>query len=183
MAILGLLLVAAAAVIGVEFAVSNTATTGFEIFGNPYVASLGTIALLGAAVGAVALLGLWLVVSSLRRRRTRRTIGKHRAQVEELQSRAAGLEAANQDLIEDNDRLRAELAAHELAQATMGGVAVPPGTGQVPYGDQVSDSVHKDMVDVTDGTLAEPYPAGRTHDRTAEGEEKAGVLGRFRGTS
>jgi uncharacterized integral membrane protein len=187
MAILGLLLLAAATAVGIEFAISNTATTGFEIFGNPYVASLGTIALLGAAVGAVAALGVWMMWSSFRRRQVRRTATKHRVRIDDLKTRVAELEQVNADLVAETDRLRAELTAHELAEATLGGVAVPPGVGDVPYGDQVTDAMHKEVVDLTENGRPEPYPTERAggrheHDHAMEGEQKAGVVGRFRGT-
>jgi uncharacterized integral membrane protein len=204
MAILGLLLLAAATAVGVEFVLSNTATTGFEVFGYAFVSPLATVVLYGAIAGAVAMLGLWMIVGSLRRRRVRKSLGKHRVQIDELQVRAGELEQLNAELVRENDRLRADLQAHQLAEATLGGVAVPPGVGQVAFGDQITDSVRKETIDITDGTLdrtrdgrgddrVEPYPTEvrdhdhdhdhADHDHTGEAEQKASVLGRFRGTS
>jgi uncharacterized integral membrane protein len=182
MAVLGLLLVAVAAAAGVEFVLSNTATTGFEVFGYTFVSPLATIAIFGAIAGAVAMLGLWMIVASFRRRRMRKQLGKHRIQIDELQVRAGELDQLNAELVRENDRLRADLQAHQLAEATLGGVAVPPGTGAVPYADQISDTVHKDTLDLTDGASAgrtDPYPT-EAHDHTAEAERKASVLGKFR---
>ncbi|MDQ1712312.1 MAG: hypothetical protein QOE45_1762 [Frankiaceae bacterium] len=181
MAILGLLLVAVAAAAGVEFVISNTATVGWEVYGYTFVSPLATIVLFGAIAGAVATLGLWMVVASFRRRRVRHTVAKHRFRVDELQNRLAELERVNAELVADNERLRAELQAHVLTEATLGGVAVPPGVGDVAYGDQITDTVHKEMVDLTEQG-AQPYPPDGVHDHAAEADRKASVLGRFRST-
>jgi hypothetical protein len=158
--------------------------------------------LLGALVATVALLGLFMVTGALQRRRTVAVIGKHRARVEETEGRLSDVEAANAELVAENDRLRTELTDHQRAMATMGGVAVPPGVGEVSYGDQISDAVRSTTV--TDTGRFDPYPteAGTTSgaavnngtrfdgtpvdvtddavNGTTAGAGKAGVVGRFR---
>ena len=198
MAILGLLLLAAAIVVGAELVVSNLGATEFELFGTTLGADIATVFLLGAITMAVATLGAFLVTGTFQRRRISRYQAKHRVTEERL----GEFDRTNADLVEENDRLRSELAQERRAAATLGGVAVPPGTGDVPYGDQVTDAVRSDT-----GRF-DPYPvspvgdgppatidntkfdddnlrvgaAGTTDGRTtATGEEKAGVLGRFRG--
>ena len=189
MAILGLLLLAAAVVVGVEVGVSNTSDVGFEAFNTSFTAPLSVVFLIGALLMTVAILGLFTITGAFQRRRRLRVENKHRmrrteARVGETQQTAA-------ELAEENDRLRAELEAERRAAATMGGVAVPPGAGTPAYGDQVSDAVRSETISRT-GHF-DPYPAdgtGRTIDVTGRddraerdaAEEKASVLGRFRHT-
>ncbi|HEX8001856.1 MAG TPA: hypothetical protein VF519_04090 [Mycobacteriales bacterium] len=215
MAILGLLLLAAAVVAGVELVVSNLNGAGFEIFGTSFTADLATVFLLGAITMAVATLGAFLVTGAFQRRRVHRYDAKHRATEERL----GEFDRTNAELVAENDRLRGELAQERRAAATLGGVAVPPGTGDVPYGDQISDAVRSESI--SDTGRFDPYPVSpvepvapvspvdearpRTIDNTkfdddhlrvgtgygtdgtgfgtdtAAGEQKAGVLGRFRG--
>ena len=193
MVILGLLLLALAVVAGVEMVVSNLDGLGFEMFGYSFTADLATVFLLGAITMAVGTLGTFLVTGALQRRRMRKYRAKHR----HTEERLGEFDRTNAELVEENDRLRAELAEERRAAATMGGVAVPPGTGDVPYGDQVSDAVRSETI--SDTGRFDPYPVSpvgevrpQTIDNTtfdddhlrrdgATGEEKAGVLGRFRG--
>ena len=187
MAILGLIILAVAAVFGVEAAVSNRGTsTGFEAFGTSYTAPVSEVFLAGVVTMAVAALGTYLVTRALHRRRTRRTTARHTEEREQTQNRVNELDATNRELVEENDRLRAELNDHRRAAATMGGVAVPAGVGNVAYGDQVSDAVRSDTI--SDTGRFEPYPVEHGNDGAVnseawrqESEEKAGILGRFRG--
>lgn len=191
MAILGLLLLAAAVVAGVEFGVSNLGDTSFEVFGYTYTTTVAGLFLLGVATMAVAALGLWMISHSVRRRRRAKYDAKHRQTGERLTE----VDRTNAELVEENDRLRAELTEERRAAATLGGVAVPPGVGDVGYGDQVTDAARSNAI--TDTGRFDPYPTttpvtgeGRpqtidnTHfDDTRTGEEKASVVGRFRGDS
>ena len=191
MAILGLLLLAAAAVIGVETAASNRETVIVETFGTFSAVPMGVVFLAGALVATLALLGLFMITGTFQRRRHLRATAKHRMRDEEASTRLTDTDSTNAELVEENDRLRAELAAERRAAATMGGVAVPPGVGNVAYGDQVSDAVRSDTISGT-GRF-EPYPtergvnapvnaeAARYDGDGATGDEKAGVVGRFRG--
>lgn len=192
MAILGLLLLAAAVVAGVEFGVSNLGDTSFEVFGYEYTTTVAGLFLLGVATMAVAALGLWMISHSVRRRRRAKYDARHRETGERLNE----VDRTNAELVEENDRLRAELTEERRAAATLGGVAVPPGVGDVGYGDQVTDAARSNAI--SDTGRFDPYPThggdghgdGRpqtidnTHfDDTRTGEEKAGVVGRFRGDS
>lgn len=208
MVILGLLLLAAAIAAGVEFGLSNMGETGFEVFGTSYTTTIAGLFGLGAATMAVAALGLWMIAHAIKRRRRSRYEAKHRVEREETQNRLGEYDRTTAELVEENDRLRGELADERRAAATMGGVAVPPGAGDVAYGDQVSDAVRSDAI--SDTGRFEPYPhdgtgtvspvgetrpqtidntkfdddhlrVGTNGSNTVTGEEKAGVLGRFRG--
>jgi hypothetical protein len=204
MVVLGLLLLAAAVVGGAEMTISNRAgDVGFEVFGNGFAASPAALFVLGAITMGVALLGLYLVTGAFQRRRAYRRDAKHRVRTEETATRLDETTQTAAELAEENDRLRGELAAHQRAEATLGGVAVPPGTGNVAYGDQVSDAVRSDTIAQTGrfdpypteggtasgaavNTDGDRVPAGvrdETRDERADGTEKAGVLDRFRGTT
>ena len=188
MAILGLLLLAAAVVVGVETGLSNTSDINVEVFGNTYGIPVNVVFLLGAVLATVAVLGLFMITGAFQRRRHVRRDAKHRLHDEEVATRLTETDGTLGDVVAENDRLRAELAAERRAAATMGGVAVPPGAGNVPYGDQVSDAVRSDTVSQT-GRF-EPYPtetgvvgdttAARYDGDTTDADEKAGVIGRFR---
>jgi len=176
MAIIGLLLLAAAVTFGVELGVSSLNTTGFEVFGTGFTTDVATVFVLGALTMAVGTLGAFMITGSFQRRRALRTEARHRVR---------DIDATNADLVEENDRLRAELADERRAAATMGGVTVPPGAGDVAYGDQVTDAVRSDTV----AQRTTPYPSEPavspigevTPDTdTRAGAEKADVVGRFR---
>jgi membrane protein implicated in regulation of membrane protease activity len=202
MVILGLLLLAAAVVAGVELVVSNLGAVGFEVFGTSMTADLATVFLLGAITMAVATLGTFLITGAFQRRRGHRYEAKHR----QTEERLGEYDRTTAELVEENDRLRGELAEERRAAATLGGVAVPPGVGDVAYGDQITDAARSEAI--SDTGRFDPYPTtppvspvsevrpqtidntkfdddhlrvGANGDSRATGEEKAGVLGRFRG--
>ena len=195
MAILGLLLLAAAVVVGVEAGVSNTRDINLEVFGQTYGIPVNVVMLVGALLATVAVLGLFMITGTFQRRRHLRRDAKHRMVREETDARLADTDRTAGELAAENDRLRAELTAERRAAATMGGVAVPPGAGNVAYGDQVSDAVRSDTI--SDTGRFDPYPADRGTDHVANtdgvrydgtadttaSEEKAGVIGRFRNSA
>lgn len=201
MAILGLLILAAVAVVGVETAASNrSGEVVVETFGRFSTVSVSVVFVVGALLATIAILGLFMITGQFQRRWTQRRVARHRVTEEETASRLTETDRTNAELVEENDRLRAELAAERRSAATMGGVAVPPGVGNVAYGDQVSDAVRSETI--SDTGRYEPYPTepadGRvpdervtdervTYGRTADGrvaderhDDKAGIVGRFR---
>ncbi|MFF1736202.1 hypothetical protein [Streptomyces sp. NPDC058247] len=75
--ILGLIIFIAAVVVGVAGVLTNSAsghelTGGFSVFGHEMIGSTGTLFLYGIVVGAVALFGLTLLLSGVRRHSSRR---------------------------------------------------------------------------------------------------------------
>ncbi len=156
MAIIGLLLLAAATALGVETVLSTRASdVAFRIYGESFTAPLATVFLLGAVMMAFAILGLLMITGRLHHLRAGKTAAKHRLSDDETV--LSDIDQTNAELVAENDRLRAELAAERRQAATLGGVAVPPGAGDVPYGDQVGDAVRVDTVSETGHY--EPYPS------------------------
>jgi hypothetical protein len=205
MVILGLLLLAAAGVAGTEMAINNPAGVDYAFFGHVYTVPIYAVFLLGALVMAVGTLGAFMITGAFQRRRAYRRDAKHAVRTEDTNTRLGTVERTNAELVEENDRLRAELTEHQRAAATLGGVAVPPGVGDVAYGDQVSDAVRSETI--SDTGRFDPYPtdggtrtgaAVNTEDRgvldggrfdgsdgvdTTAADEKADVVGRYRGTT
>lgn len=101
MIVLGLLLLIAAVAVGAAVAVANTAATSLEGFGYSLSGlTLGGIFLVGMALGALALLGLLMLLGGARRRRAKRVA--QRREVESVRSE-------QETLAEENARLQAEL--------------------------------------------------------------------------
>lgn len=181
MVILGLLILAAAAALGVETVLATRGTdVTFTMWGETLTASVAVWFLLGAVLMTVAVFGLFLITGAVQRRRGHRVAARHRIQEERTGERLSAADETVAGLAEENERLRNELAAERRAAATMGGVAVPPGAGNVTYGDQVGDAVRSTTI--SDTGRYEPYPTEPAPAATpVQSEEKAGVLGRFRG--
>lgn len=101
MVVLGLLLLIAAVAVGAAVAVANTESTSLEGFGYTLSGlTLGGIFLVGMALGALALLGLLMLLGGARRRRAKRVA--QRREVESVRSE-------QETLAEENARLQAEL--------------------------------------------------------------------------
>ena len=182
MIVLGLLILAAATALGVETVLATRGTDAtFTIWSETFTASVAVWFLVGAVVMACALLGLFLVTGSLQRRRRVSVVAKHRERDVHMEDLLENTDRTNAELVEENDRLRNELAAERRSAATLGGVAVPPGVGDVPYGDQVGDAVRSDTI-ATTGHY-DPYPGEQQPQIVMPdvSEEKADVIGRFRG--
>lgn len=101
MVVLGLLLLIASVAAGTAVAVANTDSTSLEGFGYSLSGlTLGGIFLVGMALGALALLGLLMLLGGARRRRAKRVA--QRREVESVRSE-------QETLAEENARLQAEL--------------------------------------------------------------------------
>jgi hypothetical protein len=101
MVVLGLLLLAASVGIGGYIAGINTDSLTFDAFGQTYTSDMWSFFLIGAALGALAVLGLWLMLAGLRRARRRHVEDKE--VVMETRSRV-------DELADENAALRDELA-------------------------------------------------------------------------
>lgn len=160
MALLGLLLVAAAAVFGTEVVLSNTQTTTGEAFTQAVAGlSAGEFFLAGAGAALVLALGLWMIAHSIGRTRARRAQARHAIDAKQAEIRETESELSS--VAAENERLRAELAQERRDQLTMGGAVVPPmpvGTGGTAY--------DTSTYDVTDAALAARADAMRANETT-----------------
>jgi hypothetical protein len=146
--ILGLIILVAAVVVGVAGVLGNGGTHGlghgFSVLGY-HVTSSGTVFLYGIAVGAVALLGLWLLLAgarhtSRRGRAARRGLKQSQRETFQFRQETAAISKDRDDLIGQRDNARAYTAS-TLGNGTTGSYAAPqsgPADGQpgpgVPVG-------------------------------------------------
>ena len=69
--IIGLLLLAAAVVVGIEFAISNDKSVDVEAFNHVWTSSPTAAFLVGVASALIGAFGLWMMVTGMRRSRVR----------------------------------------------------------------------------------------------------------------
>jgi uncharacterized membrane protein YciS (DUF1049 family) len=110
--ILGLAILVAAVVVGVAGVLSNAGSAhalnhGFAVFGYHVTGSTGTLFLYGIVVGAVALLGLSLLLASARRA-SRRGRAARRG-LEQSRRETAAVSKDRDDLREQRENARAEI--------------------------------------------------------------------------
>ncbi|WP_432944445.1 hypothetical protein ACQPXM_02920 [Kribbella sp. CA-253562] len=145
MAVLGIVLIVIAVLLGLGVAVSSTASTTMEVFGVDFGVLVPTVFFLGAAAGAVLMLGLWLTKKGLGRGYRR-----HK-EVRELRQQAAVTPDASTTTAGDDTTHAGKHAADVPAD-------VPPAgereaTGDRPVGsDRVAeDRLADDRHTVADG--------------------------------
>lgn len=103
MVVLGLILLVLCLVLGAGVALSNTDSSSAEAFGVSLSnVSIGGLFLLGTAVGALAMLGLGLMLVGAARKRARKL--RMRREVKEVRTE-------QETLAEENARLQAQLEA------------------------------------------------------------------------
>jgi len=176
MVLLGLLLLAACVVVAVEVAISNTDTATFEAFTQSFSdMTLAGLFLLGCALGAVALLGLWMIFAGMRRARYRRLETKH--VVTETRSRVDELE-------DENEALRAQLDRERAGTAPAAGASSYERDTAMTR-DRNDDSIaDRNQAAVGTGAVYPDDPTRREADTPAYDEtEKThhrGMLGRLR---
>jgi hypothetical protein len=104
-AILGLLLLLAAGGLAVDMVVQNTSSISVDAVGQTFSLSPGWLFVAGVAAGAIALLGLSMLVGGVTRARRRRsTLRNTRSSVQELQ--------------DERDRLAVELERERAGRTT-----------------------------------------------------------------
>ncbi|MEU5441435.1 MULTISPECIES: hypothetical protein [Streptomyces] len=113
-AILGLIVLIAAVVVGVAGVLTNRGsghelTGGFSVFGHGMTGSTGTLFLSGIVVGAAALFGLSLLLTGARRRASRRGSASRRG-VKESRREAPFAGRGRDDLGDQREPARAENA-------------------------------------------------------------------------
>jgi hypothetical protein len=133
--ILGLIILVAAAVVGVAGVLGNGdahgLAHGFSVLGY-HVTGSGTVFLSGIAVGAVALFGLWLLLAGARRasrrgRAARRGLRQSRRETAQSRQETAAVAKDRDDLIGQRDTARAYTASTP-------GNGAPSGNGAPPAG-------------------------------------------------
>jgi membrane-bound ClpP family serine protease len=108
--ILGLILLAAAAIIGVAGVLGNAGaahalTGGFSVFGYHVTGSTGTLFLYGIVVGAIAAFGLSMLLAGARRTSRRGSEARQGLRQSRLETTAAN--EARDDLIRQREANRA----------------------------------------------------------------------------
>jgi hypothetical protein len=108
--ILGLILLAAAAIIGVAGVLGNAdaahhLTNGFSVFGYHVTGSTGTLFLYGIVVGAIAAFGLSMLLAGARRTSRRGSEARRGLQQSRLETTAAN--EARDDLLHQRETTRA----------------------------------------------------------------------------
>lgn len=131
MVILGVILLVAAVVTGVTGVVVNSddahaLTDDFSIFGYAVTGSTGTLFLLGIAVGAVAALGLAMILSATSRERRRRLAT--RGQLREVRAEAESAKAERDDLLARVDSGAADTDSAVAASSPVDGRSVDDAT-------------------------------------------------------
>jgi len=111
--ILGLIIFVAAVVVGVAGVLGNAAsghelTSGFSVFGYHVTGSTGTLFLYGIVVGAVAVLGLGLLLASARS--TSRRGRAARSDLQEARRETDAVSRDRDDLIDQRETERAAQA-------------------------------------------------------------------------
>jgi len=91
MALIGLVLLAAAATFGIDLAAQNFVDIDIDAFGQTYGTSVSAVFVAGAVTGLVATVGTLMIVDGVRRRR--RTRGEAREAAAERDRLAAAYEA------------------------------------------------------------------------------------------
>ncbi|MFD9195657.1 hypothetical protein ACFWCA_46590 [Streptomyces phaeochromogenes] len=129
MIILGLVILVAAVVIGVVGVLSNSGsahelTGGFSVFGVDVTGSTGTLFLYGIVVGAVALLGLSLILTGTRRAARRGRTA--RRGLKQSRRETAAAEQERGVLINERDSARAQTAQAERDDADPAGPVERP---------------------------------------------------------
>ncbi|WP_327064592.1 hypothetical protein OG500_01935 [Kitasatospora sp. NBC_01250] len=112
--ILGLILLVVAAVVAIAGIFGNTGsahalTNAFSVFGHHMTGSTGTLFLYGIIVGAVAMLGLGLLLTGARRTSRRATEARHGLRHSRRETAAA--RKRRDDVVEQRDDARAEAAS------------------------------------------------------------------------
>ncbi|MGZ4590639.1 MAG: hypothetical protein ACXV2I_07600 [Actinomycetes bacterium] len=112
--IIGLIILMAAVVVGVAGVLGNAGsghalTHGFSVFGYHVTGSTGTLFLYGIVVGAIAVLGLGLLLAGVRR--TSRRGRAARSELRQSRRETATVSQDRDDLIDQRETARADQAA------------------------------------------------------------------------
>jgi hypothetical protein len=136
--ILGLIILVAAVVAGAAGVLGNAdtahAVNHFSVFGYHVTGSTGTLFLYGIAVGAVGLFGLSLLLAGARRTSRRGSDARHGLRQSRRETAAASQQ--RDDLIDQRDTARAQMASAQENGAPSGNSHASP--GDAPADDPVA---------------------------------------------
>jgi len=117
--IIGLLLLAAAVVVGIEFGISNDQSIDVEAFNHVWTSSPAAAFLVGVATALVGAFGLWVMVTGMRRSRVRgrsrraemaerdRLADERRRELDAMSTSGSNRDARDDEhLLDDRDRER-----------------------------------------------------------------------------
>lgn len=118
--ILGLVILVAAVIVGVAGVLGNggsahALTHGFSVFGYHVTGSTGTLLLYGIVLGALAVVGLSVLLAGARR--TSRRGSAARRGLKQSRRETAAVSKHRDDLIEERDAARADAAGADTASA------------------------------------------------------------------
>jgi hypothetical protein len=137
--IAGLVVLAAAAIVGVAGVVANSghahAVTDFAVLGYHVTGNTGTVFLYGTAVGALAMLGLSLLAADARRSSRRGRTA--RASLAQSRRETAAVSRHRDELISQRDTARAYTVLDEqrnFTASTLGDGDASPRAGRRPAG-------------------------------------------------
>ena len=115
MVVLGLFLLLIAGLVTAGMVLQNTDASSASLFGQAVTGTVGGLFLAGVITGAVALLGVMLMLAGLTRRRARRA---------SLRRQVRDAHGERESLAEENARLKSELQARG-SEGYPGGDTVP----------------------------------------------------------
>jgi uncharacterized membrane protein YciS (DUF1049 family) len=150
--ILGLIILVAAVVVGVAGVLANGGSAhalahGFAVFGYHVTGSTGTLFLYGLVVGALALLGLSLLLSAARR--TSRLGNAARRGLEQSRDETLAVRKDRDDLIDQREATRAETASALNDNSPGGDDHLNPGDGRGSRVDSLGHQVTPEPVTTT----------------------------------
>jgi hypothetical protein len=142
--LLGLIILVAAVVVGVAGVLTNgggahALTSGFSVFGYHVTGSTGALFLYGIVIGAIAMLGLSLVLAAARRSSRRGRAA--RRDLKHSRRQTAAVSSDRDDLIDQRDDL---IDQRHTAQADPAGVSTNGAARRDPvegYGQSEADLV------------------------------------------
>jgi hypothetical protein len=142
-AVIGIILFAAAVVVGIDVTWTNHFGVDIEAFGQTYTVSPALMFVGGVVTALVGALGLMLLHDGMERRKIRRT--ETRAAINERDSLAA-----------ERDRLAAERdadlrAAHDRRELATDPAGLRPAYDERAYVDETTGETTNESVDVRDG--------------------------------
>ncbi|GHE27922.1 hypothetical protein GCM10018781_80490 [Kitasatospora indigofera] len=180
--LLGLLILAVAAVVAVAGIFTNAGgahelTNSFSVFGHQVTGSTGTLFLFGVIVGAVAMLGLGLLLTGARRSSRLGSAARHG--LADSRRETAAVAQRRDDLVEQRDTARADATLAARERDGLAGERDDLASQRDDMSDQ-RDAIAQERAELmrggsgaherTAGTRVAPMPPNRDADPSQEDE-------------